>query len=415
LNGGHVDSDPMSEPTTFSRPLRLTNAIQPYAWGSRTLLADFLGQPNRDGGPQAELWIGSHPMLPSQVATPGGTAWLDEWIRGAPDAVLGHAVAARFGAELPFLLKVLAVGAPLSIQCHPDRDQARAGFERDERLGLARDAPQRSYRDPNHKPELIVALGRYTALKGFRPAVQIVANLRVLEQPALAPALAPLVQHGDSGLKGFFSNLLSLARDQQARVVSQAARVAAARTTTDPAWEWVARLSESYPEDVSVLSPLYLNLVVLDPGQGLFLPAGELHAYLEGLGLEIMANSDNVLRGGLTAKHVDLPELVALLKFRAEPPRILTPQSQPDGASVYATPVEEFELGLLRLEPAAPRSVGAQHGVEILLALEGQARLTAPDAALELGRGAAVLIPASAGGYGLDGEALLARARVPQP
>ena len=401
----------LSLPTT---PLRLTNAIQPYAWGSPTAMAEFLGQPNLDGRPQAELWIGAHPLLPSQFVTADGPQRLDQWIRSAPEAVLGRAVTERYGPELPFLLKVLAVAAPLSIQCHPDREQAREGFAREERLGVPRDAPQRNYRDANHKPELIMALTRYTALKGFRPTEQTVALLRSLDSPQLAPALALLAQHGEAGLKDFFSILMSLGKAEQAQATARAADVARARAANDLAWTWVLRLYERYPEDIGVLSPLYLNLVVLEPGQALYLPAGELHAYLEGLGVEIMANSDNVLRGGLTPKHVDVPELTALLKFRAELPRVLTPQSRPDGVGVYATPAEEFELGVLRLSRGGPHAVDASHGVEILLVLEGHARMDAPEASLDLDRGAAALIPAAAGAYHLEGEARVARARVPQ-
>jgi mannose-6-phosphate isomerase len=395
-------------------PLRLMNGVQPYAWGSPTLMAEFLGQPNVERRPQAELWIGAHPSLPSQVVDAGSPHRLDEWIRQAPEAMLGHALIDRYGPELPFLLKVLAVAAPLSIQCHPNLEQAREGFAREDRLGVPRDAPERNYRDANHKPELIVALSRYTALKGFRPVDQTLGYLSALVAPALAPAVAALTQGGEDGLKEFFSSLMSLAKAQQADVVAHVAREARARAPQDLTWEWVARLCVRYPEDVGVLSPLYLNLVVLEPGQGLYLPAGELHAYLEGLGVEIMANSDNVLRGGLTPKHVDAPELMRLLDFRAERPQVLTPQPQGDGAHVYATPAAEFELALLRVVGGTPRAVDADHGVEILLVVDGRLRVVAPPATLELTRGDAVFVPAAAGAYRLDGEARVARARVPR-
>jgi mannose-6-phosphate isomerase len=404
----------MSKPTTPKMPLRLTSAIQPYAWGSPTLMAEFLGQPNRDGGPQAELWIGAHPLLPSQVVLSDGPQPLDQWIQRSPEAVLGRAVAEQFGPELPFLLKVLAVAAPLSIQCHPDRTQARAGFAREDSLGIPRDAPQRNYRDQNHKPELIVALSRYTALKGFRPAEQIVAHLRVLEWPILAPAIAALTRQDEAGLKVFFSILMSLARAEQAQVAARAAQVARAHAASDLVWEWVLRLHDRYPDDIGVLSPLYLNLLVLEPGQALFLPAGELHAYLDGLGVEIMANSDNVLRGGLTPKHVDVPELTALLNFCSELPRVLTPQARPDGVSVYVTPAAEFELGVLDVHQGAPHAVDAAHGIEILLVIEGRVRVLASDGTLELDRGTSALVPAATGSYRLEGEACVARARVPR-
>jgi mannose-6-phosphate isomerase len=395
-------------------PRRLTNAIQPYAWGSTTLMAEFLGLPNVTGKPQAELWIGAHPLLPSRLSDEDGPHRLDEWIREAPETVLGYAVSDKFGPELPFLLKVLAVAEPLSIQCHPNREQARSGFEREERAGVPRDAPERSYRDQNHKPELILALSRYTALKGFRPVQETGALLGSLGAPALAPSIEALTRAGDAGLAGFFSTLMSLGASDKSEVAEQASREARARRSSDPAWAWVARLSELYPADIGVLSPLYLNLIVLEPGQALYLPAGELHAHLEGLGIEIMANSDNVLRGGLTPKHVDLPELMRLLEFRAEPPQIVRPERRDDGARVYATPAEEFELALLRPSSEAPHPVAGDHGLEVLLVVDGRVRLSSAQTTLDLTRGDAVLVPAAADAYSLQGEARVARARVPR-
>jgi mannose-6-phosphate isomerase len=393
--------------------VKLANGIQPYAWGSTTALAEFLGRPSPEARPQAELWIGAHPVLPSRAVTAGGET-LGELILGGPESALGREVVARLGAGLPFLLKVLAVAGPLSIQCHPNQDQARAGFARENRLGVPLDAPQRNYRDSNHKPELIAALTPFTALKGFRPVAESLGRLRAIDTPLLTPALAALTQRGDSGLESFYSRLMSFSSTASADVAAQAARTAAARRGDDLAWQWVFRLAERYPRDIGVLSPLYLNLVVLEPEQALYLPAGELHAYLDGLGVEIMANSDNVLRGGLTPKHVDVAELLSLLVFRAERPRILTPQGRADGARVYETPADEFELGLVRVS-GAPVSVGDAHGVEILLVLDGRLRIMAESSSVDLLRGESAFVPAAAGAYHLEGDAQVARARVPPP
>ncbi len=395
-------------------PLKLENGLQPYAWGSPSSLAEFLGHANPDGRPQAELWMGAHPLLPSRAVMPGGTIGLDALIREAPDAVLGLEVVRRFGPQLPFLFKVLAIAAPLSIQVHPDLEQARAGFARENAAGLPRDAPQRNYRDANHKPELIVALSRLTALKGFRPIDETLARLAHLPVPALASIVDGLRRQGPTGLRAFFSALLSLPEAERLSIASLAAAEASERASTDLAWDWVGRLARRYPQDVGVLAPLYLNLVLLEPGEGLFLPAGELHAYLDGMGVEIMASSDNVLRGGLTPKHVDAPELLRLLTFEAGRPEVLTPKGQADGALVFPTPAAEFELAFLRIEPTSRHGVAGDHGIEILLGLDGRAELGCGDAALPLARGDAVLVPAAAGDYAIEGEARIARARVPR-
>ena len=261
----------------------------------------------------------------------------------------------RFGNELPFLLKVLAAAEPLSIQAHPSHEQARRGWARENAEGVPVDAPRRNYRDPNHKPELVSALTPFTALKGFRPLDEIARNLEPVARPEIAPELGRLAREQTPlALRALFARLMTLDPEEQAPVLKRATGEAARRRKTDRAWEWVARLMTHYPGDVSVLSPLYLNLVTLAPGEALFLPAGELHAYLEGTALEIMANSDNVLRGGLTPKHVDVPELLATLVFEGHGPEVLKPVDSGPGERVYRTPAREFELGLLEVARRAP-------------------------------------------------------------
>ncbi len=395
------------------RILKLENGIQPYAWGSTTALAEFLGRPNPSQKPQAELWIGTHPVLPSHVTVAEDRVSLGTLITAHPEAVLGRALTERFGAELPFLLKVLAIGAPLSIQCHPSREQAQAGCAREDAAGLPRNAPNRNYRDPQHKPELISALTPLTALKGFRAPAEIEAGLARLEHPALAPIREALAEGGAGALRAFFSRLMSLPPETSAAVASRAAGVARERSG-ELTWDWVGRLCARYPRDIGVLGPLYLNLVVLEPGEALYLPAGQLHAYLDGLGVEIMASSDNVLRGGLTPKHVDVPELLRILDFRAEPPAVLRPVARADGVGVYSTPAAEFELGLFDATSSSPRAVPPDHGLEILLILAGAVRLVQGNVALILERGEAACVPAGSGAYRVEGEARLARARVPR-
>ena len=394
--------------------LPLDNPVLNYAWGSRDAIAALLGRPNDSGQPEAELWIGSHPKAPSLVQGGSGPRTLADLIRSAPDAMLGPAVAREFAGELPFLLKVIAAAEPLSIQCHPDAEQARAGFEREERLGIPRDAFARNYRDPHHKPELVVALARFVGLLGFRTKDEI---LRLVVPLGLADLEAPLAtfsrSEGDEGPRALFSHLLSLDREARTRVAGAAA-AAAARRTDDPAYTWTVRLAEKYPDDVGVLGPLFLNLVELGPEEGLYLPAGELHAYLEGTAVEVMANSDNVLRGGLTPKHVDVAELLAVASFRSGRPEQLRPQPRSATESVYRTPAREFELGFVRVSPGAAHASPPGRGVELLLGLDGDAVLTAEGRPFSVGKGRSVFVPAAIGSYRIEGTGRICRVGVPR-
>jgi mannose-6-phosphate isomerase len=395
-------------------PFVLDNPVQNYAWGSRTAIAELLGRPHPSPQPEAELWIGAHPKAPSRISDPPGLGTLAQAIEGDPVGLLGPEVCERFGNELPFLLKVLAAAEPLSIQAHPDRQQARRGWSRENDEGIPVDAPRRNYRDPNHKPELVCALTSFVALKGFRPPDDVAGGLGPVAGPELAREVGRLGRERTPAvLRALFTRLMTLEEEERNAVLQRALGEADRRAGREAAWEWVARLHARYPGDVGVLAPLYLNLVTLGPEEALFLPAGELHAYLEGTAVEIMANSDNVLRGGLTPKHVDVPELLATLTFEARPPEILHPQAAAGGESVFRTPTEEFELGLLRVAPDAPRASPPGRGMEILLGLQGEAVLRAGARELPLGRGSAVFVPATTPSYGIEGEARLVRARVP--
>lgn len=394
--------------------LVLENPIQDYAWGSRTAIADLLGRPGPSPGPEAELWIGAHPKAPSRIVAPPGLGTLDQAIQRDPGGLLGHEVCDRFGNELPFLLKVLAAAEPLSIQAHPDQEQARRGWARENAEGIPADAPRRSYRDPNHKPELVCALEPFFALKGFRPADEAARNLEPVARPEFTAELGRLArEHSPSSLRALFARLMTLDGEEQASVLKRSTAEAARRRHADPAWEWVGRLMTRYPADLSVLSPLYLNLVTLAPGEALFLPAGELHAYLGGTALEIMANSDNVLRGGLTPKHVDVPELLSVLVFEGRPPEVLRAQESAPGERTFRTPAREFELGLLHVAAARPFLPSAGRGVEILLALRGDMVVRVGEATIPFGQGRSVFVPASVPSYTLEGEGRVCRARVP--
>ncbi len=393
--------------------LVLDNPIQNYAWGSRTVISAFLGRPTPSSRPEAELWIGAHAMGPSVVVEPPGIGTLDDAIQDDPAGLLGRSVCDRFGNQLPFLLKMLAVAEPLSIQAHPNHQQARRGWDRENAEGIPVEAPHRNYRDPNHKPELVCALTRFTALKGFRPFDEIVRNLEPVARPELAPELGRLAREKAApALRALFARLLTLEPEESAPLLARAAAYVA-RRSEDPAAACVGRLLGSYPGDAGALSPLYLHLVALAPGEALFIPAGELHTHLEGAALEIMANSDNVLRGGLTRKHVDVPELLDVLSFEPRAPEVLRAVEIVPGERVYRAPAREFELGLIEVTSGRPFVAEGSRDVEILLGLEGEMWFREGASAVALGGGHSVLVPAALPGYTIEGEGRLARARVP--
>jgi mannose-6-phosphate isomerase len=309
-------------------------------------------------------------------------------------------------------MKIIAAAEPLSIQCHPNREQALAGFARENERGLPLDSPRRNYRDPHHKPEVVAAVTRFVGLKGFRPKGEIARGLGALQVPDLVAPLAS-IEHPD-GLRRLLAWLWSLPAAERGPLVERAAAAAARRGDEDPALAWMVRLQAKYPGDVGVLAPLLLNLIVLEPEDALFLPAGELHAYLEGTALEVMSSSDNVLRGGLTPKHVDVPELLAVGLFEPTPPNVLRPVPVSPGERVYQTPAEEFELALLRIAPDAAFVSSSERGPELLLGLQGSATIAADGESWPLGKGRSVFVPAAVRSYRIEGDAKISRAGVPR-
>lgn len=379
---------------------RLVNVIQRYAWGSVTALPQLLGVPP-DGQPQAELWLGAHPSAPSQTAT---GRRLDALIAEAPQRLLGAATVERFGPQLPFLLKVLAAARPLSLQAHPSLLQAQAGFAREEAAGIPRTAGHRNYKDENHKPEIICALTPFRALCGFRRVSETAQLLRALGLDATTLESA--------GLRAYLEQVMTLPKGAQANLVAGAAGRA---TRPVPGFEaecsLAVHLAAAYPGDVGVIGALLLNLVTLAPGEALFLGAGNLHAYLEGTGIELMANSDNVLRGGLTPKHVDVPELLSVLRLDDGPAVKLSPRGAPEG--VYETPAPDFRLSRVAVEGEVRL---AARGPQVLLVVEGEVAVSASrhpqgeEGGLRLERGASVFIGADEGDVTMAGSGVVFRA-----
>lgn len=389
----------------------LRNQIQHYAWGSRTAIAELLGR-SAAPEPEAEMWMGAHPNAPSMAVTPKGEMSLRDVISTDPLGVLGERTVAVFGTELPFLLKVLAADKPLSLQAHPSREQARAGFDAEEVAQVPRTAAHRNYKDPNHKPELLCALTEFDALCGFRRPEDIRALVAWLDVPALRDVMAPL-EKGEEGLRSAFQNVARTT--QKAALVDDTIAACRARTN-ESAFQNVARLAlslnEEYPGDVGVIHALMLNIVKLQPFEAIYLPHGNMHAYLRGVGIEIMANSDNVLRGGLTPKHVDVPELLRVLEWRAWTGAPIRGEPSKDAREfVYRTTAPDFQLSRIQVQKPYRGEVA---GPEILLVTEGAITITRNGDALRLGRGESAFVEASLGSYELSGEGQLFRARVGQ-
>ncbi|WP_052852405.1 mannose-6-phosphate isomerase, class I [Streptomyces avicenniae] len=379
---------------------RLTNTVRPYAWGSTTAIPRLLGvEPT--GEPQAELWMGAHPGAPSRLDRADGPLSLADAIAADPDGQLGAGAVRRFGPSLPFLLKVLAAGSPLSLQVHPDRAQAAAGHAAEDARGIPADAPDRTYRDTNHKPELICALTPFDGLCGFREPAATADLLDGLGVDSLKPYADLLrARPSSDALREVLTAVLTADRDEVAESARQAAEGAARLGADDPDGPYAAYadIARHYPGDPGVIAAMLLNHVRLQPGQALYLAAGVPHAYLKGLGVEIMANSDNVLRCGLTPKHIDVPELLRIVRFEATDPGVISPTDGPaDGADhTYGVPIDEFRLSRhLLTEGEAPRAL-PQGTPQILLCTDGHADLRAADgAALTLAPGQSAWAPAT--------------------
>lgn len=381
----------------------LENVVQPYAWGSKRAIAELLGRAP-SSSPEAELWMGAHPSAPSRLARTGES--LLARIERDPESTLGGEARRRFGDKLPFLLKVLAADAPLSLQAHPSLEQARAGFDAEEEAGVPLTAPHRKYKDRNHKPELLCALGPFEALCGFRAVDDARALFEALGSVALGPVRARL-REGD--VRSAFSWLMREAErgGVVAATVEACARIAASSSPFAAACAWSSKLAEAYPGDVGVTSALLLNHVVLSAGEAIYLPAGNLHAYLRGVGVELMANSDNVLRGGLTPKHVDVDELLAILDFRTGAVEKVLPVADPRnaGEELWSTPAPEFRLSRVHVASSTTLDV---RGPEILLCTDGTVR--AGD--VRLARGQSAFVAASERRLALEGQGTLYRAAV---
>jgi mannose-6-phosphate isomerase len=369
---------------------QMTNAVRHYPWGSTTVIPELLDRPDLAGRPCAELWMGGHPDNPSVLAD--GTP-LDKAIAAEPDLLLGPEVREVFGDRLPFLMKVLAAEAPLSLQAHPTREQAAAGFTAEEAAGVPRNDPARTFKDPWHKPELLLALTTFEALCGFRPVEESLHCLAKLQLSELKSTIAALAR---GGLRATVPQLLGLSREHSSALVQAVAGasgrfVAAADPEFINTYRWAARLAEAYPGDPGVVISLLCNHLKLAPGEAVYLPPGNLHAHLRGAGVEVMVSSDNVLRGGLTHKYVDLAALIDVLDFSDGRIPITHPVLGPGGLR-YPAPVAEFDLTRVQLD--AQLGVLTTAGPQVLLCTEGRSVLAGPEGDLVLESGCSAFVPA---------------------
>lgn len=392
---------------------KLENTIQEYEWGSVDAIPELLGNQKTEGRPQAELWMGAHPKAPSKVCIGEARLSLPDHVAADPDAVLGKKVAERFGSSLPFLMKVLAAGAPLSIQAHPDILQARRGFKLENKRGIPVGASNRNYRDANHKPEILCAISPFWAMCGFRPIPELVEELSRLKK---IPAIGEYAQMFDKdpstrGLRSFFHSLLAAEKKEAGSMVLDV--IDCLSDLNKPRYRWIRDLSSRYPGDIGALSPLFLNVLELQPRQAIYLPAGVLHAYLSGIGIELMANSDNVLRGGLTQKHVDVPELINTLTFKAGIIDIVEGISTDGCKYIYPTPAKEFLMTRIDLKGQFQSESG--RNIEVGICISGSCTITENmgGAFLNIARGDSFLIPADTAAYRIEGTAELFISSVP--
>ncbi|EAM8480237.1 mannose-6-phosphate isomerase [Salmonella enterica] len=384
---------------------KLINSVQNYAWGSKTALTELYGIANPQQQPMAELWMGAHPKSSSRITTANGeTVSLRDAIEKNKTAMLGEAVANRFG-ELPFLFKVLCAAQPLSIQVHPNKRNSEIGFAKENAAGIPMDAAERNYKDPNHKPELVFALTPFLAMNAFREFSDIVSLL----QPVAGAhsAIAHFLQAPNAErLSQLFASLLNMQGEEKSRAL--AVLKAALNSQQGEPWQTIRVISEYYPDDSGLFSPLLLNVVKLNPGEAMFLFAETPHAYLQGVALEVMANSDNVLRAGLTPKYIDIPELVANVKFEPKPAGKLLTAPVKSGAELdFPIPVDDFAFSLHDL--ALQETSICQHSAAILFCVEGEAVLRKDEQRLVLKPGESAFIGADESPVNASGTGRLAR------
>lgn len=389
----------------------LKNPIKNFLWGSRTAICEHFGIDNPSCDRQAELWMGAHPSSSSFVSQDGVDVSLYDMISSNPEYWLGKNIK-EHSSSLPFLMKILAVEQPLSIQVHPSKVYAELGFSEENRRGIPLDALNRNYKDENHKPELVYAITPYKAMNGFREVHQIISNFDNLDLPALKEYFQPFKQDPKSStLATFFRCLLGLEGAQKKQAIDEliiSVNMLQEEHLLYQTSLLISDLYKIYPEDIGLFTPLLLNVVELQPGEAMFLHAETPHAYLYGLAIEVMANSDNVLRAGLTPKHIDVEELIKNTKFEpiAFESLVLNPSYEGISRKIYSVPVEDF-----RFEVVSPKDMITFDifSPEVLLCLSENVTIIVGIESRVLFKGESVIIPGSLEQYHLFGSGSIAR------
>lgn len=386
----------------------MKNVIQSYAWGSFKSFESLFGIDNSSGDPQAEIWMGAHPNGCSSIELNSGSIKLSELIDNQKIEILGKKTADRYG-ELPFLFKVLAAENALSVQVHPSKEQAIAGFELENANGILLNDPSRNYKDPNHKPELVYALTPYLAMNGFRSFEEVLRLFNEINNAAIIKLVDEYEKECSSfGLKRFFSKLLSLEPQKKEEAVTSLVNFAASHSDNS-LFSLIIDLEKQYPNDIGLFAPLFLNVIELQPGEAMFLNACTPHAYIKGTALEIMANSDNVLRAGLTPKHMDVPELVACTVFEPiHSDKLLNIPTQVGNESQFHVPVDDFKFSIYN--PEMPTTIEVS-SAEIIFAIDANVTLSHSNGdLLTISKGDSAFIPKFASTYVLQSTGKVARA-----
>ncbi len=374
--------------------VKLKNTVQHYPWGTTDYIPALLGVENKDNAPYAELWMGDHPRGPSMVVTDSGKLSLREYIHQSPEEILGEKTAAVYGESLPFLFKVLSAADPLSIQAHPDKEQAEEGFLRENRAGISLDAYNRNYRDNNHKPEIICALTPFTAMCGFKKREEIDALFSKTGSRVYAEYLRKfLISENPSALRSFFRAYMELEPSVLTVLLKEILKSIEGENNLES--RLIADFFKRNGTDPGVLAPLYLNVFELKPGEALFQGPGELHAYVKGTGIELMANSDNVLRGGMTSKNIDKEELLKILSCSEGRPSVLKGVPELPCVSRYETPVEEFLLRRILLDKGCSVSFENSSSAQIFLSISGKGTLLSGGQSVPFSKGESFFLPAS--------------------
>ncbi|MTB65831.1 mannose-6-phosphate isomerase [Providencia sp. wls1943] len=386
--------------------LKMINQIQHYDWGSKTALNELYGYPNPDNLPMAELWMGAHPKASSEIISPltHQKISLNAFINENPEKILSKHIAEHFG-RLPYLFKVLCAAQPLSVQVHPNKHDAEIGFAKENAQGIPLDSPIRNYKDDNHKPELIYALTSFKAMNAFRPIDEIVELFSFIA--AAHPEIQLFIQTpSEERLKKLFAQILNLTGEQKDLAIG--VLKAALNSKQGEPWNSIKQMVNLYPDDNGLFTPLMLNIVELQPGDAMFLAARTPHAYLEGVGLEVMANSDNVLRAGLTSKHIDVQELVDNIDFKSIKAEDLFNIPEKSGnVWKYKIPVEDFSFNIYSID-CSGLSI-TNHVASILFCIEGKLVLRAGNQEINMNSGESVFLPAYEDNISIKGNGQLAR------